>query len=75
MLIPKGVVRNATDYDNTEKDERHLFYVARTRAKKYLSITRADYPTAKRVWRTPSPFWLEADAAIISIDPAGSRHT
>jgi DNA helicase II / ATP-dependent DNA helicase PcrA len=68
-VIPDGVVRNADDYRNSEEDERRLFYVACTRAKKYLSITRADYPTAKRVWRNPSPFWLEATAALARIDP------
>ena len=68
-VLPDGVVRNADDYRNSEEDERRLFYVACTRAKKYLSITRADYPTAKRVWRNPSPFWLEATAALASIDP------
>lgn len=68
-VIPDGVVRNADDYRNSEEDERRLFYVACTRAKKYLTITRAEYPTAKRVWRNPSRFWLEATAALATIDP------
>jgi DNA helicase-2/ATP-dependent DNA helicase PcrA len=68
-VIPDGVVRNADDYRNSEEDERRLFYVACTRAKKYLTISRADYPTARRVWRNPSPFWLEANAALVGIDP------
>ena len=68
-VIPDGVVRNADDYRNSEEDERRLFYVACTRAKKYLTISRADYPTEKRAWRTPSPFWTEATAAFSMIDP------
>ena len=68
-VIPDGVVRNADDYRNSDEDERRLFYVACTRAKKYLTITRADYPTEKRVWRKPSPFWLEATAALAAIEP------
>ena len=46
-VIPDGAVRNADDYRTSEEDERRLFYVACTRAKKYLTISRADYPTAK----------------------------
>ncbi|MEJ7785891.1 MAG: ATP-dependent DNA helicase [Solirubrobacteraceae bacterium] len=68
-VIPDGAVRNASDYGNSEADERRLFYVACTRAKKYLSISRADYTTAKRAWRTPSIFWDEASAALGSIAP------
>ena len=75
-VIPAGAVRNAQDYRNTEEDERRLFYVACTRAKKYLTISRADYPTEKRSWRNASPFWLEASAAFAAIDapdPAPDR--
>lgn len=71
-VIPDGVVLNADDYRNSEENERRLFYVACTRAKKYLSITRAEYPTAKRVWRNPSPFWQEATAGLDTIDPPES---
>ena len=68
-VVPEGAVRNKADYDGGEKDERRLFYVACTRAKKYLSLTRADYPTEKRAWKKPSPFWDEAADALRSIDP------
>lgn len=75
-VIPDGAVRNKSDYMGSEADERRLFYVACTRAKKYLSITRAVYPTDKRAWSTPSPFWDEAADALTSIDapdPAPER--
>jgi DNA helicase-2/ATP-dependent DNA helicase PcrA len=76
QAIPAGAVRNAADYSNSDEDERRLFYVACTRAKKYLEITRADYPTEKRVWRKPSLFWLEATEALATIgspEPAPER--
>jgi DNA helicase-2/ATP-dependent DNA helicase PcrA len=68
--IPDGVVRNAADYKDSEENERRVFYVACTRAKKYLSLTRAIYPTEKRQWATPSVFWDEAQEAFASLaDP------
>ncbi|MGH3040609.1 MAG: ATP-dependent helicase [Gaiellaceae bacterium] len=68
-VIPDGAVRNKSDYLGGEEDERRLFYVACTRAKKHLSLTRSVYPTEKRAWSTPSPFWDEAVEALASIDP------
>lgn len=68
-VIPDGAVRNKADYVGDEADERRLFYVACTRAKKYLTISRAVYPTAKRAWSKPSPFWGEAQSAHAAIDP------
>ena len=74
--IPDGVVRNRSDYRDKTEDERRLFYVAMTRAKKYLTITRAPYPSEKRVWHTPSPFWeevLEAQKSLRIPDPLPRR--
>jgi DNA helicase-2/ATP-dependent DNA helicase PcrA len=71
--IPAGAVRNAEDYGNSEADERRLFYVACTRAKKYLTLSRAEYPTEKRAWRNPSPFWEEAGAAFAGLEPPEPR--
>ena len=63
-VIPEGAVRNRADYETTTEDERRLFYVACTRAKKYLRIMRGVYPTsATRSWRKASPFWSEAQEA------------
>ena len=56
-VIPDGVVRNKDDYDESDVDERRLFYVACTRAKKFLTLTRADYKPGER--RTvPHPLLL-----------------
>lgn len=68
-VIPDGAVRNSTDYATTEEDERRLFYVACTRAKKFLRLTHGVYPTGKRSWWRVSPFFEEARAALAVIDP------
>ncbi len=69
-VIPPGAVRNEADYKTTEEDERRLFYVAVTRAKKFLRLTRGVYPTSEsRSWYKPSPFWDEAADALADIDP------
>jgi DNA helicase-2/ATP-dependent DNA helicase PcrA len=69
-VIPDGAVRNKDDYKTTEEDERRLFYVAVTRAKKFLRLTRGVYPTSEsRSWHNPSPFWAEAAEALHAIEP------
>ena len=68
-VIPDGAVRNKDDYKTTEEDERRLFYVACTRSKKLLRLTRAVYPTEARAWYKPSPFWPEAAEALDAIEP------
>jgi DNA helicase-2/ATP-dependent DNA helicase PcrA len=68
-VIPDGAVTNAADYRGGDHDERRLFYVACTRAKKYLTLTRAVYPTEKRAWAERSIFWDEATEALAAIDP------
>ena len=46
---------------NDVEDERRLFYVAATRAKKFLYLTRAEYQTIRRGQnKKPSPFLEEA---------------
>ncbi len=69
-VIPDGAVRNRDDYRTTEEDERRLFYVACTRARKFLRLTRGIYRTSEtRSWHEPSPFWDEAAEALEEIDP------
>ncbi len=69
-VIPNGAVRNRADYDTTEEDERRLFYVACTRAKKFLRLTHGVYPTsATRSWHNVSPFFEGALRALDQIDP------
>ena len=76
-VIPDGAVRNRDDYRTTEEDERRLFYVACTRARKFLRLTRGIYRTSEtRSWHEPSPFWSEAAEALEEIappEPAPSR--
>lgn len=56
--LPRAAVRNADRYDGTEEDERRLFYVALTRAEKYLFCTWAPDP-GNQLYRRPSPFFEE----------------
>lgn len=74
-VIPDGAVRNKDDYKTTEEDERRLFYVACTRAKKFLRLTRGVYLTEKSSWHEPSPFWQEAEEALEAIDPHEPRRS
>lgn len=58
-LIDEGIIPNAERFlSGNIEDERRLFYVAITRAKKYLFLTRAVYNT--RLNRTSSEFLAEA---------------
>ena len=59
--IPEGIVQNAERYRGGEEDERRLMYVAMTRAKKFLFLSRS--PTESRNDKVPSPFLAEAKRA------------
>ena len=56
QVIPKTAVANQDRYDNSEEDERRLFYVAMTRSQKYLHMTWAPHTRPKNN-RRKSPFW------------------
>jgi DNA helicase-2/ATP-dependent DNA helicase PcrA len=55
--IPREAIQNSFRYDGTIEDERRLFYVAVTRSKKFLFLTRSPY---KRNSQNPSRFFIEA---------------
>ncbi|WP_329176817.1 ATP-dependent helicase [Streptomyces sp. NBC_01477] len=57
-VIEENLVPGAARYKGTEADERRLFYVAVTRAQKYLALTFA--PNGKRNGGKPSAFFNEA---------------
>lgn len=61
-IIPETIVRNADRYKGTIEDERRLFYVALTRAEKYLSCSWAPIPSNQQQ-RKVSPFFLELTAS------------
>ncbi len=74
--IPDGVVLNRADYEDSEEDERRLLYVALTRAKKFLTVSRANYRTPKTVNRKESPLWPEVQdsfAALLAPEPSSSQ--
>ncbi len=55
-LVPRSAF-NADRYEGSDADERRLFYVAMTRARDWLSVSRHDRVTSRSV--RPSPYWLE----------------
>jgi DNA helicase-2/ATP-dependent DNA helicase PcrA len=61
-LLPCGAFHNAQRYKGGLEDERRLFYVAVTRAQKFLHLTWA--PTPGHSWaQAPSDFFTEALAS------------
>jgi DNA helicase-2/ATP-dependent DNA helicase PcrA len=69
-LIPEDCVANADGYKGTVEDERRLFYVALTRAERYLLCTWAPIPDNKQQRRV-SQFFREftADEHVLTIPP------
>lgn len=74
-LVPFSWGRATPDEEATQAEERRLFYVAMTRAKDRLILTRA----TERFWRgvvralPPSPFLNEIAADLRVSDVAGGR--
>src|SRR6266567_4598524 len=54
-VIPQAAVADADRYRGTEADEIRLFYVAVTRAQKYLALSYS--PGASQIYRARSPFF------------------
>lgn len=57
-VVEENLIPGAARYRGTEADERRLFYVAITRAQKYLALTFA--PSEKRTGKKRSDFFNEA---------------
>jgi DNA helicase-2/ATP-dependent DNA helicase PcrA len=55
-LVPRTMF-NATRYEGSDADERRLFYVALTRPRDWLSVSRHDRVNVKAT--APSDYWLE----------------
>lgn len=62
-LVPRDQFA-AERYEGSDADERRLFYVAATRARDWLSVSRHDRVSVKRV--PPSPYWQELTAHAAS---------
>jgi DNA helicase-2/ATP-dependent DNA helicase PcrA len=58
-----------TRYSGSVEDERRLFYVGMTRAKKFLYITTSQNRTNGKKKKTPSRFFNELDARYCIIEP------
>ena len=63
-LVPRALF-NAARYEGSDADERRLFYVAATRARDWVSVSRHDRVTRNSV--RPSPYWKELED--LHIDP------
>jgi len=55
-LIPKNAVQGQPRYEGSLEDERRLFYVAMTRAQKFLHMTWAPVP-GNQLYQRRSVFW------------------
>jgi len=76
-LIPRRAF-NPERYEGTETDERRLFYVAMTRARDWLSLSRHEKVTTKSV--KASPYWmvherLQVDPADVALPAASTAAT
>lgn len=72
-IIPETIVRNADRYKGTIEDERRLFYVALTRAEKYLFCSWAPIPSNQQQ-RKVSPFFREltGSESVLTKEPKAS---
>ncbi len=61
-LIPKAAVRGQARYEGSLEDERRLFYVAMTRAQKFLQMTWAPVP-GNKLYQKVSVFWEDVLAS------------
>lgn len=57
-VVPQAAVSDADRYRGSEEDERRLFYVAATRAQKYLTLSFS--PGTSQLYRKESKFFVEA---------------
>ncbi len=64
-LMPRSLF-NAERYEGSDADERRLFYVAATRARDWVSVSRHDRVTTRSV--QPSPYWEELEDHHIDPD-------
>jgi len=74
-LVPRTLF-NAARYEGGDEDERRLFYVAMTRARDWLSLSRHERVTKQVV--APSPYFLhfahlEINAGDITVPPIEAR--
>ena len=64
-IVPRGLF-DAARYEGSDADERRLFYVAISRAREWLSVSRHARVTKQSA--QPSPYWTELNAH--HIDPS-----
>lgn len=69
-VIPESAVADPDRYKGTVEDERRLFYVAVTRAQKYLTMSYS--PGTSSMYRNPSPFMQEV-RSVAHVSTADAR--
>ena len=74
-IIPEKAVPNADRYKGTEEDERRLFYVALTRAEKYLFCSWGPVPDNQQQKRVSQFFTdLTQSEFVLGTDPRKEPH-
>lgn len=73
-IVPKGAVRDEERYRGSVEDERRLFYVALTRAQRYLFVTHAPVP-GNKLAQKPSEFfeWMQGSKWVKRIEKGFSE--
>lgn len=60
-LVPRDMF-DAERYEGSDEDERRLFYVAMTRARDWLSLSRHKHVKSKKLTATASPYYSDLSA-------------
>lgn len=72
-VLPESAIDGADRYKGTKEDERRLFYVAVTRAQKYLYMSYSPGPSS--MYKNPSEFMQEVTAVPVVSTADSGLHT
>jgi DNA helicase-2/ATP-dependent DNA helicase PcrA len=66
-LVPREMF-DASRYEGSDEDERRLFYVAITRARDWLSLSRHKHVKSLKASAKPSPYFSELSEHLFELD-------
>ena len=66
-LVPREMF-DASRYEGSDEDERRLFYVAITRARDWLSLSRHKHVKSLKASSKPSPYFSELSEHLFELD-------